>query len=887
MGERQLIVPLAHHPEERPAPRARYLPAFGEVVVRYRRAAGLTQEELAERATLGVRTLRYLEQGTSRPQRETVRLIAEALGLAGAEYAAFEHAARARRTPGPQVAPLRAAPQNLPAPVTSLVGRAEERAGIAAMVRDEEIRLVTITGLGGVGKTRLGLAVAADLLPDFPDGLFFVPLAGIRESAFVIPAIARALDIREAAGQTTREALIGYLRTKRLLLLLDNFEHILPATFVVADLLAICPKMKIVVTSRAPLRVRGEHEWSVDPLPFPAAHEAADVRIVARSPAVELFRQRAVAVKREFRLTAENAGTVATICAKVDGLPLAIELAASRVRSLSPATLLTRLERRLALLTSGGQDLPARQQTLRGTIDWSYALLAPEDQRLFRRLGIFVGGWTMDAAEAVCGEEGIATTTVLDCLESLVSMSLVRQVDAAGDTSRFEILETIREYALEQSALCDETEGTQRRQMAYFLAFAEEIEPTLVGMVQAPILTRLEVDHDNLRAALRWAQDTADDGIGLRLAAALWPFWNVRGHLSEGRAWLERFLTRTADSDHSGDAATRAQALSGAAMLAHQQGDAAQSAARAEESLAIYRQLGDKRGIAFALNLLGAAAFESNNYEGAAERYAESLVLRREIGDRWGIAGSLNNLGRTTRFQGDFARAAAFYRESEAMRREIGDKLGVAIALANQGQMARDRGDRIHAEPLLEESLSLYQEMRDKRGIAIVLNQLAQVAHDAGDLPRARTLCEESLALRREIGDKWGIANCLDTLGEIAHAAGDYAQAQTFYQESLAHYTSMHNVLGIVGCLEHLARLMSGREQWEDAARFLAAAAVLRQQIRAPLLPIDRPAVEQTIATARAVIGDVRFTSAWDTGRHAPYMQIIADAIGGMRDPAS
>ena len=870
---------------EQRAPRPLRPPAFADLLRRCRIAKGLTQEELAARATVSARTVSYLEQGTIiRPHQETVRLLAEALGLAAEERAAFEQAARTLHAPAPRVVSVHRPPHNLPAPITPLVGRADECASLAALLRREEVRLVTITGLGGIGKTRLGLAVAADLLPHFPDGVFFVSLAAIREPAFIISAIALAIGVREATGQAPRETLLAHLRTKRLLLILDNFEQILPAAAVVVDLLATCPRLKVLVTSRAPLHVQGEHEWSVDPLSLPAAH-VADVRAIAQSPAVELFRQRAVAVKRDFRLTTENAGAVATICVALDGLPLAIELAAPRIRSLSPATLLTRLEHRLAILTGGAHDLPARQQTLRRAIDWSYDLLTQGEQQLFRRLGVFVGGWTMEAAEAVCGAEEIAVT-VLDGMESLIGKSLVRPVEAIGDIPRFAMLETIREYALEQLARSGETEATLRRHAAYFLAFAEAVEPALVGSVQGSVLTRLEADHDNIRAALRWARDAAEDRIGLRLAAALWPFWNVHSYLHEGREWLEDFLARSAGDDRPDDAATRAKALSGAAMLAHQQGDTAQSAARAAESLAMYRQLGNKRGIAFALNLLGAAAFERNDYDQAAVRYTESLALRREIGDQWGVAGSLNNLGRTARFRGDFAQAAAFYQESEALRREIGDKLGVAIALANQGHMARDQGDRIHAGPLLEKSLALYQEMRDKRGIAIVLNQLAQLAHDAGENQRARTLGEESLALRRTIGDKWGIANSLGTLGEIAYAAGDDAQAQMLYQESLARYSSMQNTLGIVECLERLAQLAAGREEWGDATRFLGAAAALREHIRAPILPIDRPIIAHFIATARAVFGDDPYMAAWEAGQRAPLEQVIAHAIGEARDPA-
>ncbi len=879
-SNRRTIAPTGQARAGLHAPRALHPETIGDLLLRYRVAVGLTQKELAERATLSVRAIGDIERGVKQhPHRETIRLLADTLTLSDEQRDCFLAAARQQRTPAPTLAPVVSVPSNLPAQVTPLIGRADAMRSASAMLRGGHARLLTITGTGGVGKTRLAIAVADDMRANTLDGVVFVPLAAVRSAALVPAAIAQALGVRERSGYSLRGMIFDTIGQKRLLLVLDNFEHLSSAASLVGDALAACPQLIVLATSRTPLHVYGEHLFLVPPLALPDTSQTSDTAALARVAAVELFIQRAQAARPDFRLTADTAATISAICHRLDGLPLALELAAARIRHLSPTTLLARLERRLHVLTAGPTDRPERQQTMRAAIAWSHDLLSQEEQRLFRRLAVFVGGVTLEAVEAIFSEPGDASASIRTDVESLVDKQLVRAEEDAGAV-RLTMLETIREYALEQMAANGETEAMLRRHTAYFLTFAEAAEPALIGPVHKPILARLEVDHENLRAALQWARDAAEPGIGLRLAAALWPFWNVHSYLREGREWLEIFLARTVGNDQPGDATTRAKALSGAAMLAHQQGDVTQSAAYAEECLTLYRQWEDKRGIAFALNLLGAAAFEHNDYERATARYTESLALRREIRDHWGIAGSLNNLGRTARFQGDFARAAAFYEESEALRREIGDKLGVAIALGNRGHMARDQGDHVRAGPLLEESLLLYQEMQDKRGIAIVLNQLAQLAHDVGDTQRARMLCEESLALRQDIGDKWGIANSLSTLGEIAYAAGDHARAQTLYQASLARYASMHNVLGIVECLERLARPMARQEEWEEVARLLGAVAALREHIRVPILPIDQPVIEQIIVAARAVCSDDLFTATWKAGHRAPLEQIIADAVG-------
>ncbi len=874
--------PVATSSEQRArhAPRSLHPPTFGDLLRRYRVAAGWTQEGLAEAATVSVRTVAYLEQGTiTRPQRETVRLLADALGLSDEARALFEVTARPRPTAVLRPVLHARVPHNLPAPVTPVIGREDDLAAAAALLCRSDVRLVTITGLGGIGKTRLGLEIAVTVLASFPDGVFFVSLAAVRDPALVRSAIARTLGVQEGAGQSLHERLIGHLRVKRLLLVLDNFEHLLPAADSVADLLAACPWLKVLVTSRAPLHLHGEHEWSVDPLPLPAARDAADVRAIARSPAVELFRQRAVAVKRDFRLTEENAEAIAAICVKLDGVPLAIELAAARIRSLSPATLLTRMEHRLAILTGGPENLPARQQTLRGAIDWSYDLLAADEQRLFRRLGVFVGGWTMAAAEAVSGAGDIGLT-VLDCLESLIGKSLVRQVEAVGDTPRFAMLETVREYGLERLATSGEAVAVQCAHAAYFLLLAETVEPKLIGPDQTAVLAQLEGEHDNLRAALRWAREYHEAETGLRLAGALWRFWQAHGYLNEGREWLEGLLALDHHADDRSPPSVRARALIGAAMLAFRQNDYRRAAALSEESLALCRALGDRVGIAEALNVRGLAADSLGDAPHAASLYAESLALHRQLGSAWKISVSLINLGILARAQGEYARARALMEEGLILRRKMGDTWGIANALRILGLIAQDQGDYAGAAPLHEESLLLCKTLGDRQGIAIALANLGHIAGVQGNSLRATPLFEESLTLSRALGDRRTTARALSGLGDIARQDGDLTRAIALYKESLTLNRNVGHLLGVAENIERFALIAYDQGQPERAARLLGAANALRTVIGAPLPPADRDAYDRTITNARTALDEKAFASAWEAGRMFSMEQVVAEALG-------
>jgi predicted ATPase len=744
-------------------------------------------------------------------------------------------------------------------------------------MRRDDVRLLTITGPGGIGKTRLSLDVAANLLDGFPDGVYFVSLAAVRDAALVIPTIAQTLGIKEVAGQKPRDTLISFLRSKRLLLLLDNFEQVIAAAVVVADLLAACAQVKALVTSRAAVHVRGEHEWSVGPLSLPAPDDLGDRTALAQSAAVQLFVQRAVAVRPDFVLTATNSAAVAAICIRLDGLPLAIELAAARVRVLLPATLLARLERRLPLLTDGAYDLPARQQTMRGAIDWSHDLLAADEQLLFRYLAVFAGGCSLEAAEVIGGSLPTGPTDTLAALASLVEKSLMR-AETRADTERFTMLETVREFGLERLAASGETDSAQRQHATYFVTFAEAVEPELTGAGQALWLTRLEIEHDNLRVAFQWAYEHGETAIGLRLAGALWRFWMQHGHATEGRVWLERFLAVAASTDRAGMGSVWAKAVFAAGVLMTEQGDYARAKTLIGENLPLVRELGEKRYVAALVNALGAIAEYQAEYEQATAYFTESLALQREMGSDHGAAVALNNLGNLARRYGAYPRAMSYYEESLTLKRTLGDKRGLGMTLSNMAAAARDQGHYARSAALLEESIALHREIDDKPGLAYALNNLGDVARDQGDPTRAALLYEESLSLFREQGDQSSVALVLKNLGDVARITHDVVQATTLYVQSVMRYRAASNTLGIAECIESLALIATMQAQWERGARLFSAAAALRQTIGAPLPFVDRSNIEDATTRIRDAIAPAAWEAAWEAGQALSLEQAIAEA---------
>jgi predicted ATPase/class 3 adenylate cyclase len=772
---------------------------------------------------------------------------------------------------------------NLPSQPTPLIGREQDVAAVCARLHRPEVRLLTLTGPGGIGKTRLGLQVAADLLDAFVDGVNFVNLAPIGAANFVVSAVAQTIGLTERGDQPLLDRLQSYLGDKRLLLVLDNFEQVVDAAPLVAELLAGCPHLKVLVTSRVPLHLRGEKEIPVPPLSLPDLQHLPPLDQLTQYAAVQLFIARAQDVKPDFAVTNDNAPAVAEICHQLDGLPLAIELAAARLKLFAPEALLARLSNRLTLLIGGARDLPQRQQTLRNAIAWSYDLLEPGAQTLFARLAVFVGGCTQEAAEAVCTTDRDQSLDVLNGLALLADSSLLRCGEGADGEPRFVMLETIREYALERLDASGEAEAVRRRQAEYFLRLAEEAQPQLDGPNQAMWLERLEGEHDNLRMALAWSQEPAGSAeTGLRLATALEGFWYRRGYLREGRAWLVAALAQPGVAAPS---LARARALGIAGWWANVQGDDGAARAYHDECLALYRALGDRRGTAQTLATLGVIACAGGDYAQAAMHCEESLALYRELGDRYGSAHVLQWVGTIARDQGDYVRAIPLFAESLAVWRDFGDKSAIADALNGMGDAMRQQGDSMRAAALYQEALMLTQEAGDMFKIALTRSNLGRAMHAHGDDVQALALLEESVAWFRDVGHRWGLMWALHHLGAVVYAQGDNVRARALLREGLNLQQQLGQKRLIAGSLERLAGLAARQGQLERAARLFGAAAALRTALGAPLPPGERADYDHDVASAHAQLDETTFAAAGAAGQALTIEQAIAEALDEAAEP--
>jgi predicted ATPase/DNA-binding SARP family transcriptional activator len=731
--------------------------------------------------------------------------------------------------------------QNLPAQTTPLLGRENDVAAVQALLRQEAVRLVTLTGPGGTGKTRLGLQVAAELLDDFAAGVCFVGLAPIRDPGLVASTIAQTLGVRETSGMPVLEGLKAYLKDRHLLLLLDNFEQVLEAAPLVAELLAAAPRLKVLVTSRTVLRLRGEKNLAVPPLSLPDPQHLPSLETLTQYAAVELFIQRVLDFKPDFGVTNENAPAVAAICHRLDGLPLAIELAAARIKLFSPQALLARLpgthqvSGRLPLLIGGARDLPARQQTLRGAIAWSYDLLDESEKTLFRRLAVFAGGCTLEAAGAVC--RGELEIDILDGLASLVDKSLLQKGEQEDGEPRFTMLETIREYAWERLDDSGEAAATRGRHLDFFLRFAEEAEPEIQsGAEQKAWLDRLEVEHDNLRAALARSEAQGEGEAGLRLGGALGEFWVMRGHLGEGRERLAELLKLPGMEART---AARAKVFHYAGRLAHGQGDCAAARALFEGRLAISRERGDKDGIAGSLHRLGGLAHAQGDYAAARLCYEEALAISRELGDKGRTAWSLYGLGHVVRAQGEYGAARTLLEEGLAICRALGGKHLIARSFGSLGAMAHAQGDSGAARTLLTEGEATARSIEDQRARIFPLGELGHLARDLGDYSRAAALYRESLRLRWELNDPLEITRSLADLAVLAARQGQ---------------------------AERTARLLGAREAQCEALGVAPSVAV-------------RTESGWALATARSALGEERFAAVWAEGRALSLDQAVTYAL--------
>ncbi len=762
---------------------------------------------------------------------------------------------------------------NLPAQLTPLIGREQEVEAACALLRRPQVHLLTLTGTGGIGKTRLALQLATALIAEFPDGVCFVPLASISDPDLVIPTIAQTLGQKETGDWGPGQArllqhLQWSLREKRLLLLIDNFEQVAAAAPQLSELVAACPYLKILVTSRAVLHIRGEHEFPVAPLALPDPKRSVDREALSQYAAVALFLQRAQAVKPDFQITAANASTIAEICIRLDGLPLAIELAAARVKLLPPQALLARLEHRLQILTSASQDVPPRQQTLRSTLTWSYDLLSAQEQRLFRRLCVFVGGCILEAAETICNDLGVS---VLDGVASLIDKSLLSQTEQTDHEPRLVMLETIREYGLECLNTSGEDVITQRAHAAYYLALAEQAAPELQGLQQAAWLERLEREHDNLRAALGWFMEQAEDEMALRLSGALWRFWWVRGQVNEGRNVLEQALAVSEGCK----ASVRAKALSAAGTLTGLQGNFEQAEALCRDGLALSRELEDPDGIVTSLRMLGYVAMEQSNYAAARTLLEEALDLSRHVDNTWGIAYSLEILAAVAFEQGEYVRAQTLIDESLAISRKVGDTWGIARSLWLLALVVLFQGTLTRAHAIIEEHLTLSREVNDQRGIAYSLLILGYIAFFQGQNDTMRTLFEESQALHKQTGDRRGIAWTLYGLGWVALAQGDYSTARTQYELCLSILRELDHKWFIALGLEGLACLASAQGQPAWAAHLWGAAEMMREAIDASISPVVLARYENFRAAARTQLGEETFAATWAEGRTMPIETLL------------
>jgi predicted ATPase/class 3 adenylate cyclase len=823
---------------------------------------------------------------------------------------------------------------NLPIELTSFIGRDRELSEVKRLLGTTP--LLTLTGVGGSGKTRLALHVAADVLENYADGVWWVDLAPLADSELVPTVMAETLGLREEAGRPLIERLVDHLRPQARLLVLDNCEHVVEvAADLVSTLLARCPHLHVLATSRESLRVSGEAVWPVPMLVLPDLPAQpdlghAELAGLARADAVQLFVARAQAVVPDFNLNAHNAAPVVEVCRRLDGLALAIELAAARVTVLTAGQILARLDDRFRLLTTGGRSTVPRHQTLRATIDWSQNLLAPREKAVLRRLSVFSGGWTLEAAEVVCtdivvgtdvhgsgGGGGIESPEVLDLLASLVMKSLVVAKDQSDGVVRYGLLESIRVYAAERLAEAAEAESTQLRHAVWFLQVSERAEETLSGPEQAATLQSLDTEHDNVRAAMHYFLSSGQAELGCRLAAALWRYWYLHGHLTEARTYLAQLLNLKNLMD--ADPRWRAKAHNAAGALAYYQGDLATAQVNFEAFRSLSRELGEASDLARALNNLANVACDQARYAEAQSLFAESLALHRAAGDDARVAGTLTNMARLAQYLGQLADAQATLEESLVIARRLGLQVGVAGALVQLASLANGMLDFSKAQVLAQEGLEIHTTLDNKVGMAEALQHLAVAAAALGDCAEAMLLIERSLALMRSIEDTFGIATALvnlgyiyhqsgeDTLaevalleglamsrqanyglstvqallilGDVAQRRGESASARSAYLEVMTLSRAAGNQPSVAQAIEKLMAVAVTEQQAEWAVRMAASAEVLRARANSTRIPREQMEFELQLNAARLGLSTETADQAWRTGQSLTLDEACACAL--------
>ena len=803
--------------------------SFSGQLREHRLAVSLTQAALAERAGISTRSIQALERGLTRPHRDTLVRLAGALGLSPDEQAVFGGAA----TPSPRrrvpavleasstpVAVGSAKRNTLPLQLSSFIGRDRELTEVRRLLKDA--RLVTLTGAGGVGKTRLALQVGDQLTDAYADGVWLVELAPVADPALVPQTVASALGVQEQPRRALTETLADWLEPRELVLLLDNCEHLVAACAGLVDaLLAACPSLRILATSREPLHLAGEFAWRVPSLSLPDPKRLPPIERLTRYDAIRLFVERAASIRSGFALTDRNAAALAQVCHQLDGIPLALELAAARVEVLTVEQLAARLDQRLSLLTGGARTALPRQQTLRATVDWSYQLLTEPERTLLRRLAVFASGWTLEAAEAICSGDGIDERVLLDLLAALVGKSLVQMEEKDGE-ARYRLLETVREYAWEKLRESEDESVVRRRHLEWFLSLAQRAAREEGGPDMRAWADRVATEHDNIRTSLEWSAAAGGDvEAGLRLVAAMRWLWAHRGYHREGRAWYSAFLART-----QGRTAPRAWALNGAGYLALRQGDYSAAMPLLEESRSICRELGDKTGVTAALVALGEVLYAQSNFRRGKLLLEEAVALAREIGDWHWLHDALSRLGDITYHIGEYPQALVCYQETLAVSQQHGFPHGIGSGLRGLGQLATVQGDYLRARALLEESLGQFIELKDKRCTPRCLQALAWVASGLGQAERVARLLGAAEALRKAVGleelpavqaDHEAAAAARAALGETTFVAR-WAEGQSMTLAEAVDYALSAEVATATmapetGALEGPASLLTLRER--------------------------------------------------------------------------